>query len=110
MRIQKTNYHSFIKEIFGSFSQSFLGPWRYRSIGILSLLIGYYLSSTISSYFLVENEHRVFVVLFLFVLIEIAVRSRSFLYNKNLNALLVIDNLRIGALYAIILEAFKLGS
>ena len=103
--------NSFIKNLFGSFSQSFIGPWRYRSIGILSILIGYYLCSTIFAFILVENEQRVIVVLLLFLLLEIAVRSRSILYNRNrLNLLLIIDSLRIGSFYAIVLEAFKLGS
>ncbi len=111
MKIQRTNYNSFIKRIFSSFTQSFIGSWRSRSIGILSLLIGYYLSSTISAYFLVEMEQRVYVVLILFLLLEIAVRSRKFFYsNAKFYALIIIDNLRIGTFYAIVLEAFKLGS
>ena len=111
MRIQKTSYNNLLKNIFSAFSESFIGPWRYRSIGILSLLVGYYLASTISAYFLEENEQRVIVVLFLFLLLELAVRLREILYkNKRLYVMLIVDNLRIGTFYAITLEAFKLGS
>jgi len=111
MRIQKTNYNSFLKNTFSAFSTSFIGPWRYRSIGILSLLVGYYLASTISAYFLVENTQRVIVAFLSFLLLEIAVRIRGILYkNKKVYTMLIIDNLRIGIFYAIVLEAFKLGS
>ena len=111
MKIQRTNYNSLLKNIFSSSSQSFTGPWRSRSLSLLSLLVGYYLCSVISAYFLVENQQRVIVVLLLFILIEIAVRLRVFLdRNSKKNALLIIDNLRIGSFYAIVLEAFKLGS
>ncbi len=111
MKIHKTNYNSFIRNIFSSFSKTFVGPWKYRSIGLLSILLGYYLCSTISSYLLVENQHRVTVVIFLFIVLEVAVRIRIPLYkNSRVNTLLIIDNLRIGSLYAIVLEAFKLGS
>ncbi len=111
MKIQNTSYNNFIKDIFASVSQVFSGPWRYRSIALLSLLIGYYFSSTTSSYFLVESRHRITVVFFLFLILEFTVRSRKLLINTvNKYTLIIIDNLRIGFFYAIVLEAFKLGS
>ena len=111
MKVYKTNYDSFINSLFKGLTQSFLGPWRSRSLGLISVLIGYYLASTISSYYLQEFRHRALVVGLLCLLLEIAIRYRKNLIRiSQFPLLLVVDNFRIGITYAIVLEAFKLGS
>ena len=44
------------------------------------------------------------------LIIELIIRLRPPNRSKTFNLWLIIDKLRIGATYAIILEAFKLGS
>jgi len=111
MKVYKTNYDSFVKSLFKGLNNSLTGPWRTRSLGLLSGLIGYYLASTITAYYLTEFRQRVLVVGLLCLLLEISIRYRRNLIRLNqYPLLLIIDNLRIGITYAIVLEAFKLGS
>ena len=111
MKVYKTNYDSFIKSLFKGLNNSLVGPWRSRSVGLLSVLIGYYLASTITAYYLEEFGQRVLVVGLLCFLLEIAIRYRRNLIRLNqFPLLLIVDNFRIGITYAIVLEAFKLGS
>ena len=111
MKVYKTNYDSFMKSLFKGFNNSLIGPWRSRSLGLMSVLIGFYLASTISAYYLEEFRQRVLVVGLLCFLLEIAIRYRRNLIRLNqFPLLLIVDNFRIGITYAIVLEAFKLGS
>ncbi len=111
MKVQKTNYSSLVEFIINSFSQSFVGPWKFRSISLIAILSGYYIASSISSYFLAITNQRIFICFILLLIYEFSVRSRNFIINRKLSImLLIIDNLRIGITYSIVLEAFKLGS
>ena len=111
MKVYKTNYDLFTKSLFAGFKQAFIGPWRSRSLGLLSILIGFYLASTITAYYLQEYGQRIIVVSLLCIFLEMAIRYRKNLVKANkLSILLIVDNLRIGITYAIVLEAFKLGS
>ncbi|AAQ00027.1 hypothetical protein EV11_1451 [Prochlorococcus sp. SS52] len=111
MKIYNTNYNSFIKYITGFISKALFGPWKVRSIGLISLLVGYYLASILTTYFLVLFTQRSLVVIPLVILVEISVRlRRALLNNQKESYLLILDNIRIGITYAVVLEAFKLGS
>ena len=54
MKVYKTNYDSFVKSFFKGLNNSLIGPWSSRSVGLLSVLIGFYLASTITAYYLEE--------------------------------------------------------
>ena len=107
---QKTGFEQFLDNSLNSLFGNFSGTWRKKSLGLLSLLMGFYLASSLSSYYLQKSGQRVVVVALLVLLIEIIIRLKSrFQMNRSL-LWLSVDNLRIGTTYAIILEAFKLGS
>ena len=111
MKIYSTNYNSFLKYVSSFFTQAFIGSWRLRSLSLLSLLFGFYLASTLTSYLLVLLQHRFSIVLILLIFLEITVRGRNqLIFYKRLLPLRALDNFRIGITYAIVLEAFKLGS
>ncbi|WP_036917747.1 DUF565 domain-containing protein [Prochlorococcus sp. MIT 0603] len=111
MKTYKTNYDNFLKYLTDFLSQSFLGPWKLRSIGLISLLSGFYLSSILSPYYLKLFNQRIIVVLLFFLTVEIFIRIRKiFIASKSKYILLILDNLRIGITYSLVLEAFKLGS
>ena len=111
MRIYKTKFNRFGTRIASFFSNNFLGPWKLRSIGIFSLLLGFYIGSTLTSYLIVILKQRIVIVLLLLILIELSVRVRNNLLIKNKFLITrSIDNFRIGITYAVVLEAFKLGS
>ena len=109
--MQQTRFNNLLNSLGSSLFLSFLGPWKRRSIAILSLLIGYYVGSNVTVYFLQKVGQRPFVVLCMVLIIEILVRLRTSVNKKPWPLYwLSLDNLRIGSVYAVVLEAFKLGS
>ena len=111
MRIYKTKYNSFINLLTGFVQQLFVGPWKLRSLSLISLLLGFYIVSTFISYFIDALNQRIILSLVIYAFIELCIRYRHLIaLLKNKLILIFIDNLRIGITYAIVLEAFKLGS
>ncbi len=111
MSFQKTRYGRFQNSVGSILIDSWQGTWRRRSLAMITLLIGYYLGSNATMYYLQKIGQRPIVVLLMVIVIELLIRSRNFGYVKRLSYIrLSIDNLRIGAVYAVVLEAFKLGS
>lgn len=113
MSKQKTRIKKVVDSIINTISISFSGTWKTKSISILSLLLGYYLSSNLISYLLNNNNiQRIILLLIVLISVELTIRLKSKI-TKGINLpvyWVVIDNLRIGTTYAITLEAFKLGS
>ena len=109
--MQNTRFTNFTDQIGAYFSRSLSGRWNRRSLGLISILLGYYLGSNVTVYFLQKIGQRPIVVLAMVIIIEILVRLRTYV-SRNPWPLhwLMIDNLRIGAIYSVCLEAFKLGS
>ena len=95
------------KQLLGWVSSS----WYQKSLGLIALLMGYYLAANLTSIYLNFTRLQSVGALGLLLLIEINVRVRSISnINKNKLIWMMSDNLRMGAVYAVILEAFKLGS
>ena len=109
--MHQTRFNNFQKSIGTNLSSSILGPWNRSSIGIITLLIGYYLGSNLTVYFLQKVGQRPLVVISMVLFIEILIRLRSTVKSSIWPIYwLAIDNMRIGSVYAVVLEAFKLGS
>ena len=60
--------------------------------------------------FISEGKNELIMVPIIILIIEIIIRIKPSTSSKFYNLWSVVDKLRIGAIYAIILEAFKLGS
>ncbi|MCT0226479.1 DUF565 domain-containing protein [Synechococcus sp. CS-1328] len=88
------------------------GGWRVRSLALLALLIGFYLGQNLTSLLLQEAPGgRPMVVLVCVLGIELLVRLRTRWVRQEPPLIWVlVDNLRMGGVYAVVLEAFKLGS
>lgn len=86
--------------------------WRAGSFSMLALLMGYYLTQNLTVLLLQRVPGgRPMVVLAMVLVIELAVRLRSLQPRQEPPlAWVLVDNLRIGATYAVVLEAFKLGT
>lgn len=85
--------------------------WYKKSLSLLSLLAGYYLAANLTSIYLNFTKLQSIGALGLLLLVELQVRLRTrFNTTKNSIFWLVSDNLRVGGVYAVVLEAFKLGS
>ncbi|MFM7548472.1 MAG: DUF565 domain-containing protein [Cyanobacteriota bacterium] len=96
---------------------AFRGSWRRRSVLLLSLLLGFYAGGNITAYVVVRFPGgRPAMVLAIVLLLELVVRLRS----RTMPPLpdgqpapfgwMVADNLRLGVVYAVVLEAFKVGT
>ena len=78
---------------------------------MLALLLGFYIGQNVTALWLEQIGRRPQVVLVLVLLIELIVRLRTrWVVNRPPLGWLMLDNLRIGLVYALVLEAFKLGS
>ncbi len=114
MKIQKTNYDKTITNVSSSLNNSIIGSWKKRSISILSILIGFYFVSTLMVVVLDKNDQRLLMAALSVVFVELLIRLRSiWSYKKGSSNIIFsgfIDGFRIGITYAIVLEAFKLGS
>lgn len=88
------------------------GNWRHRSAVLLALLVGFYLGGNLTSLLLVSFPGgRPALVLALVLLLELVVRLRGRLLLGDPGlGWRVADNLRIGLVYSVVLEAFKLGT
>ena len=108
--MQKTNFLRISSQLnnllFGFLSDS----WRSKSIGLISVLTGYFLFANFLTKFISEGKNELIMVPIIIVFIEIIIRMKPPSSSRFYDLWTVIDKLRIGAIYAVILEAFKLGS
>ena len=108
--MQKTNFsritHQINHFLFGFLSDT----WRTKSIGLISVLTGYFLFANFLTKFISEGKNELIMVPIIIMLIEFIIRIKPSSSSKFYDLWTVVDKLRIGAIYAVILEAFKLGS
>jgi len=108
--MQKTNFsridYQLNKLLFGFLSDT----WKSKSIGLISVLTGYFLFANFLTKFISEGKNELIMVPLIIVVIEIIIRIKPSTKSKFYDIWTVVDKLRIGAIYAVILEAFKLGS
>ena len=108
--MQKTKF-SRINEHFNNLLFGFLSSsWKLKSINLLSVLIGYFLFANFITKFISEGKNELIMVPIIILFIEIIIRLRPSPKSSLFNLWSVFDKVRIGATYAVILEAFKLGS
>jgi hypothetical protein len=95
------------RQLFGAWT----GTWRRRALLLLTLLLGMYLGENLTSVWIAKFGVRPAVVLGLLVGLEVIVRLRSRWVREPAPLLWCLcDNLRIGVVYAVVFEAFKVGS
>lgn len=88
------------------------GGWRHRSAVLIALLAGFYIGGNLTSYVLpLFPGGRPALVLVLVLGLELVVRLRGRLVSGSPGlGWRLADNLRIGMVYAVVLEAYKLGT
>ena len=108
--MQKTRFTVF----YDSLNLVFLGflksSWKDKSLNLLSILFGYFLFANFITKFISEGKNELLMIPVIIILFEVIIRMKP---PRNSNMYLVwmfLDKIRIGAVYALILEAFKLGS
>ena len=108
--MQKTRF-SVLSKNFGDILFGFLNlSWKDKSINLISFLIGYFLFANFITKFISEGKNELIMVPILIIMIELIIRLKPKSNSSIYYLWSVIDKLRIGATYALVLEAFKLGS
>ena len=108
--MQKTKF-SIINDQLNNLLFGFLSSsWKSKSINIISILIGYFLFANFVTKFISEGRNELIMVPIIILIIELVIRIRPSPRSSLFNLWSIVDKVRIGATYAIILEAFKLGS
>ena len=108
--MQKTNFSRITYQLNNLFFGFLSGTWRTKSIGLISVLTGYFLFANFLTKFISEGKNELIMVPIIIVFIEIIIRIKPSSNSRFFDLWSVVDKLRIGAIYAVILEAFKLGS
>ena len=108
--MQKTKFSKINDQLnnllFGFLSSS----WKSKSINIISVLTGYFLFANFVTKFISEGRNELIMVPIIILIIEIIIRVKPSQSSSLYSIWSIVDKLRIGATYAVILEAFKLGS
>ena len=108
--MQKTKF-SKINDQFNNLLFGFLSSsWKSKSVNIISVLTGYFLFANFVTKFITEGKNELIMVPIIILVVELIIRIRPSHKSSFFNAWSIVDNVRIGATYAVILEAFKLGS
>jgi len=112
MATHLTRYEQFQRRIGVQLARALTGSWRRRSLGFLSLILGFLLGSNFTMYWFQKvYQQRPFVVFYMVIVIELLIRGRSYVKQEPWPlSWLALDNIRIGAVFSVVFEAFKLGS
>ena len=108
--MQKTNFSRITYQLNKLFFGFLSDTWRSKSISLISVLTGYFLFANFLTKFISEGKNELIMVPIIIIFIEIIIRTKPSIRSKFYNIWSIFDKLRIGSIYAIILEAFKLGS
>jgi len=108
--MQKTNFSRITYQINNLFFVFLSDTWRTKSIGLISVLTVYFLFANFLTKFISEGKNELIMVPIIIFFIEIIIRIKPSSSSKFFDLWSVVDKIRIGAIYAVILEAFKLGS
>ncbi len=108
--MQKTNFSKINDQLNNLLFGFLISSWRSKSINIISVLTGYFLFANFITKFISEGKNELVMVPIIILIIEFIIRIRPSSKSSFFNIWSIIDKVRIGATYAVILEAFKLGS
>ena len=108
--MQKTRFTVFYDSLNLVFLSFLKSSWKDKALNLLSILFGYFLFANFITKFISEGKNELLMIPVIIILFEVIIRMKP---PRNSNIYLVwmfLDKIRIGAVYALILEAFKLGS
>ena len=109
--MQKTTLKKYISSLFRTINPIIADSWSKRSILLLSLLLGFYFTNSILSFLLDKSINTILLAILILLIMEISIRTTLLSNFTKLSIIIIsINNFRIGSTYALILEAFKLGS
>ncbi|ABM75594.1 conserved hypothetical protein [Prochlorococcus marinus str. NATL1A] len=106
--MQKTKFREFIDSLIFIINPIISDSWSKRSLLLLSLLFGFYFTNSFLSFLLDKSVNTIFLAIIILLIMELVIRS--YLIPRLTIPVMIINNIRIGSTYALILEAYKLGS
>ena len=106
--MQKTKFRELLDSLVIIINPIISDTWSKRSIFLLSLLLGFYFTNSFLSFLLDKSVNTIFLAITIVLIMELVIRS--YLISKSSILVTIINNIRIGSTYALILEAYKLGS
>ena len=108
--MQKTKFSKINSQLSDLLFGFLTSSWKSKSINLISVLTGYFLFANFATKFISEGKNELIMVPVIILIIELIIRLRPSPESGLFNFWLVVDKVRIGATYAVVLEAFKLGS
>ena len=109
--VQRTRLLRAQQQIGTALTSGFTDPWRLTSLRLLALLAGFFLGNNFTQPLYSAVELRSYAALITLAACELLVlwRRRACQHSVPMHWRLI-DNVRIGFMYAVLLEAFKVGS
>ena len=108
--MQKTRVSVFYDSLILLFSSFLKSSWKDKAINLLSILFGYFLFANFTTKFISEGKNELLMVPIIIIIFELIIRIKPPRKSNIYLLWMLLDKVRIGAVYALILEAFKLGS
>ena len=108
--MQKTRLSAFTDSLNYVFFNFLKSSWKDKALNLLSVLFGYFLFANFITKFISEGQNELLMIPLIIILFEIIIRMKPIKKSNLYLPWMLIDKIRIGAVYALILEAFKLGS
>lgn len=114
--MQNTRLNSLVSELLGRFVGFLLNPWRRLSLVIIGFLGGSFVATTIAT---VAGQRAILDVQVALVLVLLVELSSWVVYGSDRRRdrsterpllLEILNNVKIGTMYGLFVEAFKLGS
>ena len=106
-RTRFTVFYDSLNLVFLGFLKS---SWKDKSLNLLSILFGYFLFANFITKFISEGKNELLMIPIIIIIFEVIIRMKPLRKSNMYLIWLILDKIRIGAVYALILEAFKLGS
>ena len=108
--MQKTRFTVFYDSLNLVFLSFLKSSWRDKALNFLSVLFGYFLFANFITKFISEGKNELLMIPVIILIFEIIIRMKPLKQSNVYLLWVLLDKIRIGAVYALILEAFKLGS
>ena len=108
--MQKTRVSVFYDSLILLFLSFLKSSWKDKAINLLSILFGYFLFANFTAKFISEGKNELLMVPIIIIIFELIIRIKPPRKSNIYLLWMLLDKVRIGAVYALILEAFKLGS
>ena len=109
--MQKTKFRRFLDELNQLINSIVTDTWSKRSASLLSLLLGFYFTNSLLSFLLDKSINTILIAILILITMELLIRLKLITNLFKISLIMItVNNFRIGSTYALILEAYKLGS